>query len=202
MATYILADAATRGMVEVGGDHMTHIGFLLTAISVLLGGCSNTANRLEALVSDDPNGDSSSHPAEDTDDTSGTDEDELNPCDEAYGICNQPAGCILANYQYIEAAFPGTKRFVVRTENENVIFSLKLHFALVTYPGTELIAQASEPDCTLNTLAAQVHLTGEDHASAAREGAELSIPLLAETPGEHLIELYSDASAEVIVSFE
>lgn len=181
---------------------MTHIGLLLTATAALLGGCSNPVNRLEELLPGESNDDSSNQPIQDTDSTSATFGDELNPCDEAYAICNQPAGCILADHQYIEAAFPDTKRFVVQTENEKVILSLTLHFAFVTSPGTELIARAYEPDCALNALSAQVHLTDEDHAAAAREGAELSIPLLAETPGEHLIELYTDASAEVIVSVE
>ena len=70
-------------------------------------------------------------------------------------------------------------------------------------PGTELLVQLFEPDCTLDTLNARVHLTDVDVIQEAGQDRTLIFEdLVASQAGEHVLELYSDASTSYLLIVE
>ncbi len=120
-------------------------------------------------------------------------------CDEAYSICDMPAGCVLDKKHYIRSGFPGSKSFVVATEANDVILDIKIYIATMEAPGTELVVRAYEPDCTLNTNKSQHHMEDVDIFKKAGDDRILQFELEAQVAGEHLIEIYSDASSEYLL---
>jgi hypothetical protein len=120
-------------------------------------------------------------------------------CDEAYWVCDKPAGCVLDKNHFVRAGFPGARRIVVATEARDVTLEVSIYIAEMQAPGTELIVQAFEPDCTINASKSQVHLEDVDIFKKAGDDRVLQFNLLARDPGEHLIEIYSDASADYLM---
>ena len=120
-------------------------------------------------------------------------------CDEAYNICDMPAGCVLDKKHYIRSGFPGSKSFVATTEANDVTLDIKLYIATMEAPGTELFIRAYEPDCTLNIDKSQKHLEDVDIFKKAGDDRILQFELEAQQSGEHLIEIYSDATADYLV---
>ena len=121
------------------------------------------------------------------------------PCEEAYYICNMPAGCVIDQKHYVEGAFPGTRRIVVRTEERDVRLDVKIYISSMAAPGTEILVQAREPDCTIDKLKAQENWTDVDIFDKAGDDRTLSFPLEVADKGEHLLEIYSDASADYVL---
>jgi len=126
----------------------------------------------------------------------------LSLCVEAYWICNLPAGCVLEGDEYVEGIFPGVRRVVVVTEKEDVDVQVRLFFATMEAPGTELLVQLYEPDCTINTDLGQVDLVDVDLFEEAGDDRILSFDLNAQQIGEHLLEIYSDSSVEYLMIAE
>ena len=123
-------------------------------------------------------------------------------CDEAYYICQVPAGCILEDDRYSEGVFPGIRRVVVKTEETDVNLSIRLYLRTMEAPGTELLLQAYEPDCTLDTNTAREHLQDVDLYEEAGNDRMLMFELKVFEEGEHLLEIYSDCSAEFLLVAE
>lgn len=123
-------------------------------------------------------------------------------CDEAYWICNVTAGCILDNDHYIEGSFPGTHRVVVVADDVNAPLQARLFFTEMESPGTELLLQVSEPDCTLNADVARAHLHDMDLFEEAGDDRTLIFDLTVLDAGEHLVEVYSDASVGFLMVVE
>ena len=121
------------------------------------------------------------------------------PCQQAYHICNVPAGCVIDKNHYVEGVFPGTRRLVVKTETRDVKLDVKLYIRSMAAPGTEILVQASEPDCTLDTSRAREHRIDVDIFKEAGDDRTLGFDLEVSEKGEHLLELYSDASAEYLL---
>jgi hypothetical protein len=126
----------------------------------------------------------------------------LSLCDEAYWICDVPAGCVLGNNQYVEGVFPGVRRVVVVTEKEDIDVQVRLFFRTMEAPGTELLVQLYEPDCTVNPDLGQAHLVDVDLFSKAGDDRILAFDLTALQIGEHLLEIYSDSSVEYLLIAE
>ena len=123
----------------------------------------------------------------------------LNPCVEAYHICNVTAGCVLDKHHYIEGAFPGTRTVVVRTEERDVRLQVKLYISSMQVPGTEILVQVHEPDCTVDRYKGMDYRTDIDLFEAAGEDRIMSFELEVAEKGEHLLEIYSDASADYVL---
>ena len=123
----------------------------------------------------------------------------LDPCGEAYHICNLPAGCVLDRNHYVEGAFPGTRRLVVRTEERDVRLVVRLYISTMEAPGTEIIVRAYEPDCLVDIYNAMVHGVDVDIFDEAGDDRILEYQLDVADKGEHLIEIFSDASAEYLL---
>lgn len=123
----------------------------------------------------------------------------LSLCDEAYWICDVPAGCVLEEDEYVEGVFPGVRRVVVVTEQEDVDLQVRLFFRKMEAPGTELLLQLYEPDCTVNPDLGQAHLVDVDLFKEAGDDRTLAFDLTALQIGEHLLEIYSDSSVEYLL---
>jgi hypothetical protein len=126
----------------------------------------------------------------------------LDLCEQAYYICDVPAGCVLDKNHYIKGAFPGTRRFVVRTEERDVRLDVKLYISGMEAPGTEILVQAREPDCTIDDFKAKDERLDIDIFEEAGDDRVLAFSLEVAEKGEHLVEIYSDASADYLIIVE
>ncbi|MDJ0764046.1 MAG: hypothetical protein QNJ97_13775 [Myxococcota bacterium] len=123
-------------------------------------------------------------------------------CDDAYWVCGVPSGCILKEDRYVTGTFPGTRSVVIATESAETELRVRLFFSEMVSSGTEFLIQAYEPNCTLNPDLARVHLVDVDIFERAGEDRKLTYDLSVSGEGEHLLELYSDASAEYLLIVE
>jgi hypothetical protein len=123
----------------------------------------------------------------------------LSLCDEAYWICGVAAGCVLNQKHYVEGVFPGVRRVVVVTKKANAKVQVRLFFSNTESPGTELLVQLYEPDCTVYPDFGQAHLIDVDLFDEAGDDRTLVFNLEALEIGEHLLEIYSDASIEYLL---
>lgn len=127
----------------------------------------------------------------------------LEICDESYYICNVAAGCVLDKNHYVEGVFPGVRRVVVATEEPDTSLRVRIFFNTMESPGSELLAQIYEPDCsTLNPDLARAHLQDVDLFEEAGDDRSLIFELDAVEEGEHLLAIYSDAAAEYLLIVE
>ena len=109
-------------------------------------------------------------------------------CAENYATCSVTAGCALDAQHYVEGTFPGARRVVVFSEEEDTEFRVRLYLETADAPGTELVVQMYEPDCTLNTSDARVHLEDVDIIQEAGQDRTLVFEdLVVEQPGEQLL---------------
>ena len=121
-------------------------------------------------------------------------------CSESYSTCGVSAGCALDDGHYVEGTFPGARRVVVFSEQPDTAFRVRLYLETTQAPGTELLVQLYEPDCTLDTVGARTHY--EDIDLIAEAGPDRTILLddmIVAQRGEHLLEIYSDMSAAYLL---
>ncbi len=123
-------------------------------------------------------------------------------CDDAYYICNRPTGCVLDNEHYVEGIFPGERRVVIATEESDVDLRVRLFLKTMQSPGTELWIQLYEPDCSVDTHFGREQLVDVDLFKEAGDDRMLIFELKAAEEGEHLLEIYSDASTEYLLIVE
>lgn len=123
----------------------------------------------------------------------------LSTCDDAYWICNYAAGCVLDGHHYVEGSFPGTRRVVVVTEKDDVKVKVRLFLSTERSPGTEILVQMHEPNCTIDPIAARAQLVDVDIFEEAGDDRTLTFELQAFEQGEHLLEIFSDASVEYLL---
>ncbi|MCP4606126.1 MAG: hypothetical protein GY847_37375 [Proteobacteria bacterium] len=126
----------------------------------------------------------------------------LTLCGDAYWICNVPSGCVLDDDHYSKKVFPDTHRVVIATEEPELEIRVRLFLSKMESPGTELLVQLYEPDCTQDINLARAHLTDIDLFEEAGDDRMLIFDLMAMQEGEHLLEIYSDASAEFLLIVE
>ncbi|MCP4674739.1 MAG: hypothetical protein GY854_04335 [Deltaproteobacteria bacterium] len=126
----------------------------------------------------------------------------LDLCDDAYTLCGVPTGCVLDEDHYSESDFPGTRRVVVYAEEPETTFRVRLFFSKMESPGTELIVQVYEPDCTVEKNFASAHLKDVDLFEEAGDDRVLMFEFDTFQEGEHLLEIYSDSSAEYLLIAE
>jgi len=126
----------------------------------------------------------------------------MNICDEAYWICNRPSQCVLADDEYTEGGFPGVRRLVVPVETENTTIEIRLFFQTMEFPGTELSLQLFDPDCHIDPNDGEIHVLDTDIFEVAGDDRTLTYRLESSRPGEHLLELFSDAGAKYLLTIE
>ena len=120
----------------------------------------------------------------------------LKPCNGAIPVCSATAGCVLDGDSYASGAFQqgGTLRAIVRTTSAADI-QVSLFFRTEASPGTDTEIAWSEVGC-------------RDRYSAQSAGRDVFVEAGADrifkrsqhvtTQGDHLIEVFSDAQAEVL----
>ena len=82
------------------------------------------------------------------------------------------------------------------------VVEVRLFFSKMDATGSELILRAYEPNCTLNTRESQEHLIDIDIFKYAGDDHFIIFDLQALNKGEHLLEIFSDASAKYVLVVE
>lgn len=114
-------------------------------------------------------------------------------CAQSYYTCNVTAGCLLDEDHYIEDTFPGERRVIVTSDDEASEWQVRLFLKDMITPGSELLIQMYEPDCTLDTTNARAYFEGDLFEEAGNDRTLIyEFDVLG--TGEHLVEIYSDAS--------
>ncbi len=123
-------------------------------------------------------------------------------CDDAYYICNVTAGCVLDADHYLEGVFPGTRRVVYVSETPEEDVRVRLYLKEMESPGTEMLVQLFEPNCTMGTANSRGVLTDVDLFEEAGDDRTIIFELSVLDDGEHLVEIFSDASATYLLVIE
>jgi len=125
-----------------------------------------------------------------------------NLCAGAYATCDVTVGCALDSQHYVRGRFPGARRVVV-SHPEPTAFRVLLYLEETVSSGTELSIRLHEPDCTFDPDRAGVVLEGVDIIERAGLDRTLVFEGLAvDQPGEHLLEVFSDATVSYLLIAE
>lgn len=123
-------------------------------------------------------------------------------CEHAYPVCDLTAGCVLDDAHYLSGSFPGTRRFLVELDEEGTELTLTLLARELIAPGSELLVRMYEPDCTVDTQDGQVHLQDVDLFEEVGDDRLIELQLIGSDSGEHMLELYSDASFSYLLTID
>ncbi len=111
--------------------------------------------------------------------------------------CGQTARCLLDAHHYLDGEFPSGRRFIVRTMGEADL-KFELYLDDRRAPGPSLRLEVSEPSCNER---ATYDSAGTDIFRDAGMDGILSISMHAIRPGDHLVELSSDAYCSYVLRF-
>jgi hypothetical protein len=118
---------------------------------------------------------------------SGADSD---PCMANVPVCQTTAGCTLAESKYMEGDFPGFRSFIVTTPADTTVV-VRLFFKTRVHPGEDTQIIWYEPGCHDSyTYESQ----GEDIFAKAGGDREFDQEMKVRMSGDHLVEIYSDAT--------
>ncbi len=120
------------------------------------------------------------------------------PCESNVSICQTSAGCIMGESKYLEGDFPGFRSFVVTTPADTGI-KVKLFFKSLVHPGEDTEIIWYEPGCadsfTWESMGADIFSkAGADRVFSQEHEVRMA--------GDHLIEIYSDATTHYFVRVE
>ncbi len=123
------------------------------------------------------------------------------PCAAVYPTCHAgyTAGCYLDEGSYAEGVFPGDRRVLVTTSRVNQTIRVRLFLKNMIFPGTEILVSAYESDCG---DVSRDHREGVDVFDEAGDDRTIIFDLEATTPGDHLVEFFSDCAAEYVLIAE
>jgi hypothetical protein len=119
------------------------------------------------------------------------------PCVGQVPVCVTQAGCVLDAAGYTRGNFAqgSTLRAVVRTTVPSVI-EVQLYFRTEGSPGTDTEIAFNEVGCRTRIA---LQSGGVDVFAEAGEGRVWSRKQQVFTPGDHLVEVFSDAQAEYLL---
>ncbi len=192
----------TIAVVTARAPDASHTARFCAALALLAAGCGG-----RALPDADGDGDIDADSDSDLDFDSDSDADgdgdfvqafigdrrEM-ACDAALPICDVVGLCELTRDVYFEASFPGEVQVVVRTPPGEASLRVAIFFAAPEFPGTEVIARVHAPDCSGYREATT---TGDPFEEAGPDGTlEFQVEV---TPGDHLLEIFADPLAEVLI---
>lgn len=123
-------------------------------------------------------------------------------CEQSYYVCGVTAGCRLDTDHYLSGRFPGARRLLVQTEEDDASILLRLFLDEMVSPGSELVGQLYEPDCSLDTVEGRALIVDADLFEEAGEDRVIDLELEAASAGEHLLELYSDATVDYLLTID
>jgi hypothetical protein len=118
-------------------------------------------------------------------------------CDQALPVCGSFAGCVLSPESYAQSAFKqgGTTRFIVRTTGAADL-EISLFFRTEESPGSDTEIAWYEAGCQQRYSAQS---GGRDVFVEAGEARIFKRSQRLTTAGDHLVEVFSDAQAEVLL---
>ncbi|MGB8294825.1 MAG: hypothetical protein WCG85_05310 [Polyangia bacterium] len=111
--------------------------------------------------------------------------------------CGTTARCVLDTGHYLTGDFPSARRFIVHTMAEADL-NFEIYLDNRHAPGTSLRLQVSEPSCDEKEL---FDSAGADIFQEAGEDGIIPMPIHVELPGDHLVELSSDAYCSYVLRF-
>ncbi|MBN2498578.1 MAG: hypothetical protein JXR96_28565 [Deltaproteobacteria bacterium] len=120
------------------------------------------------------------------------------PCEANVSVCQTSAGCIMGESKYLEGNFPGFRSFVVTTPADTGI-RVKLFFKSMVHPGEDTEIIWYEPGCG-NSY--HYESMGADIFSKAGSNRVFSQEQKVRMAGDHLIEIYSDATTHYFARVE
>jgi len=120
-------------------------------------------------------------------------------CTQAIPICGTQAGCVLDDRSYVASSFPGGQQLVVRTDLEVATVEVRLYLQTQGAPGTELMVQASAPDCG---DVDEERLADVDLFTAAGDDRTFTWVLDLPGRGDHLVEVFSDMTADYLLTVD
>ena len=109
--------------------------------------------------------------------------------------CGSTARCVLDTGHYLDGDFPSGRRFIVRTTGEADL-KFEIYLSDRHSPGTSLRMQLAEPSCNEKVT---YDSAGKDIFQDAGADGILAIPMHAVRPGDHLVELSSDAYCSYVL---
>jgi len=116
-------------------------------------------------------------------------------CAETLPACGVSAGCVLDPERYVTGQFPGARR-VLLDADEPTAYRVWLRFTEMGSAGSELLLQLHSADCTVDPYAGRIHWVDVDLFERAGTDWTLILDgLEVDSEGEHLLEVYSDATA-------
>jgi hypothetical protein len=111
--------------------------------------------------------------------------------------CGSTARCVLDTGHFIDGDFPSGRRFIVRTTGEADL-KFEIYLDERHAPGTTLRLEVSEPSCNEKVT---YDSAGKDIFQASGADGILAIPVHTVRPGDHLVELSSDAYCSYVLRF-
>ncbi len=120
---------------------------------------------------------------------------ELDTCNSTFAVCQTTAGCILNEDEYLEGSFPGSREFIVVADEEQII-NVDIFFRTQVATGFDTEVQWSEPGC-FDTF--QYRSDGVDIFFEAGNDRILSVGQQIFLNGDHLVQVFSDATAEYLL---
>jgi hypothetical protein len=111
--------------------------------------------------------------------------------------CGTTARCVLDTGHYLSGDFPSARRFIVRTMGETDL-EFEIYLDDRHSPGTSLRLEVSEPSCNEKQL---YDSAGVDIFQDAGSDGIIGMPIHTTRPGDHLVELSSDAYCSYVLRF-
>jgi hypothetical protein len=122
----------------------------------------------------------------------------LDPCNGSWPVCTTTAGCFVGNAYYLEGQFPGTRRFIVRTDGQA---SVKISLYLVTEAAVGNTIRIEWNDSACGTKFVE-ETTGTNFFKDVETNGSYSVTSNVFQPGDHLIEVTCDSTAEYMLKAE
>jgi len=111
--------------------------------------------------------------------------------------CGTTARCVLDTGHYLDGNFPSARRFIVRTTGETDL-KFEIYLDDRRAPGTSLRLEVSEPSCNEKAF---YDSAGVDIFQDAGDDGIIAMPIHTTRPGDHLVELSSDAYCSYVLRF-
>jgi hypothetical protein len=122
----------------------------------------------------------------------------LDRCDGTFPICQTSAGCVLGNTNYVEGSFPGSRQFIVPAPAGSLI-AVRIFFRSQVATGVDTEILWNEPGCfdTYQYLSEGIDIFREAGKDGIFEQTQLVL-----LDGDHLVEVFSDATADYFISVD
>ena len=119
----------------------------------------------------------------------------LDPCNSGWPVCDTTAGCFVGNAYYLEGQFPGTRRFIVRTDGQAQV-TIALFLKSEGAAGKSLRIEWNDASCGTKSVE---EIDGKAFFKETEAEGELDRTKNVYQGGDHLIEVSCDSTAEYIL---